>query len=64
MSNLTDQSEMLTTVGVSKDIICKDCKHRGNKYNDYTRVMCEEYPDRKPMKILFEGFKCHFYEKE
>lgn len=64
LSNLSDKEEMFTKFGVSKDIICKDCIFKDNKYNDYIRAICEMYPDWKPTKLLFDNVGCEHYEQD
>lgn len=53
----------------SRNIVCKDCKHRlrGNmplsNIPCYTGGKCDKYT-HKPNAILFEGALCPRYEKE
>lgn len=42
----------------TKDLICKDCRHRSPK-----AAICAAYMDGKPAKVINDE-ECEFYDKE
>ena len=70
---MSGKYDLLENLNVDAEkIMCKTCKyknsgvriHRGEA--QYTMCFCEKYiyPNTKPVKVLFENARCHFYEKE
>lgn len=67
---MIDKEEVFSTKTPSKNIRCKDCKHRlkdlviqGEKIVRYTYGECAAFKN-KPAGVLWNGEDCELYSKE